>query len=235
MKREMKNGNGKVWPRVVGLAVLAVLMIVLTVQYTVPITRLVGNSAKFGEYLESFGVWGTVVFVAIQAVQVVIAPIPGELTQLAGGFIYGTALGTLYSCAGILIGSIVVFSLGRWLGLPILKKIIPEHAFAKFGFLLNHPKTELVILALFLIPGSPKDILTYIAGLTPVKPVRFFVSAMVARFPGILLSAYIGAHVEAKEYGDVIIASAIALGLFVAGVFMQDRIVGKFKHRREEK
>ncbi len=227
----MNNGTGKVWPRMVGLVVLLVLMIVLAAHYTGPITRLVGNSAKFGEYLESFGVWGTLVFVAIQAVQVIIAPIPGEFTQLAGGFIYGTALGTLYSCIGILIGSIVVFSLGRVLGLPILKRVIPEHAFVKFGFLLNHPRTELVILALFLIPGSPKDILTYIAGLTPVKPVRFFISAMVARFPGILLSAYIGAHVEAKEYGDVIVASIIALGLFVAGVLMQDRIVGRLKRR----
>lgn len=228
----MNSGTGKVWPRVVGLGVLLVLMIILTAYYAGPITRLVGNSAQFSEYLESFGVWGAVVFVAIQMLQVVIAPIPGELTQLAGGFIYGTTLGTAYSCAGILLGSTVVFSLGRWLGLPILKRVIPEHAFTRFGFLLNHPRTELVILALFLIPGSPKDILTYIAGLTPVKPVRFLVSAMVARFPGILLSAYIGAHVEAREYGDVIIASCVALGLFVVGVLMQDRVVAAFRNRK---
>jgi uncharacterized membrane protein YdjX (TVP38/TMEM64 family) len=163
---------------------------------------------------------------------VIIAPIPGELTQFAGGYVYGTLPGALLSVIGILLGSMVVFGLGRWFGLPLLKVLIPEKAFEKFGFLLNHSRTELLILVLFLIPGSPKDILTYIAGLTPVKPTHFFVSAMVARFPGILMSSYIGAHVEAKSYGPVIVASAIALGLFVAGVLMQDRIMMRLKSRK---
>lgn len=222
--------KGLIW-RLAGLAVIVAALVFLGFRYTAPLTRLVGNPARFAEYLQSFGLWGSFIFVLLQAVQVVIAPIPGEVTQLAGGFVYGTLLGTLYSMAGILIGSVVVFSLGRWLGFPLLKLAIPDQALQKFNFLINHPKTELAILMLFLIPGSPKDILTYISGLTPVKPLRFFVTAMVARFPGILLSSFIGAHVEEKQYGAVIIASVVALGLFVAGVLMQDRIMARFKHK----
>ena len=217
--------------RVAGLAVIVSALVFFGFRYTAPLTRLVGNSVRFAEYIQSFGIWGDFVFILMQAVQVVIAPIPGELTQLAGGFIYGTFLGTAYSMAGILIGSVVVFALGRWLGFPLLRRVIPEKALQKFNFLINHPRTELAILMLFLIPGSPKDILTYISGLTPVKPLRFFVTAMVARFPGILLSSFIGAHVEEKQYGAVMIASAVALGLFVAGVLMQDRIMARFKHK----
>lgn len=221
------------WPRVAGLIAILVGLVYLAATYTAPITRLISNSAKFSNYIESFGPWGIVVFVSIQALQVVIAPIPGEVTQFAGGFIYGTAAGTFYSMIGILAGSAVVFALGRFFGLPLMKTLVPRQMFEKFGFLLNHPKTEIVILALFLIPGSPKDILTYIAGLTPVKPLHFFVAAMVARFPGILLSSYIGAHVETKQYGAVIGATVVALGLFVAGVLLQDRIVAAFKYRKD--
>jgi len=219
-----------------GLALVAVLagIVWLTVKYAVPLTRFISNANQMGEYLASFGMWGAAVFVLLQAVQVILAPIPGEVTQFAGGFIYGTLPGTIFSVLGILMGSMVVFGLGRWIGLPLLKVVIPEKSFQKFAFLLNHPKTEIVILILFLIPGSPKDVLTYIAGLTPVKPVHFFVAAMVARFPGILLSSYIGAHVEAKAYGPVIVASVIALGFFVVGVLMQDRMVGMIKRRRKD-
>ncbi|MEI6563720.1 MAG: VTT domain-containing protein [bacterium] len=222
----------QLWVKGLVLVGILALVTLAAMRYTVPLTRLISNADKFGEYLASFGIWGAAVFVLIQAVQVVVAPIPGELTQFAGGFIYGTLPGTVFSILGILAGSVIVFGLGRLFGLPLIKVLIPEKAFTKFGFLLNHPKTELAILILFLIPGSPKDILTYLAGLTPVKPLRFFVASMVARFPGILLSSYIGAHVEEKAYGPVIAASVIALGLFVAGVLMQDRLVALFKHRK---
>ncbi len=213
----------------VGLLVAVAGLIYLGITYTVPLTRLVSDSAKFGATIQSFGALGAVVFILIQSAQVIIAPIPGELTQWAGGYIYGTGLGTLYSMVGILLGSMVVFVLGRWLGYPLLKLVIPEKILQKFNFLINHPKTELAILVLFLIPGSPKDTLTYLAGLTPVKPLRFFVTAMVARFPGILLSSFIGAHMEEKAYGAVVVASVIALGLFVVGVFLQDRITRRLK------
>ena len=224
--------NKSLFFRLGGLVLIVAGLIFLGVKYTVPLTRLVGDAGKFGNYLQSFGTLGVVMFVLIQSAQVIMAPIPGELTQFAGGYIYGTWLGTLYSMVGILLGSMVVFVLGRWLGFPLLRLIIPDRVLQKFNFLINHPKTELVILVLFLIPGSPKDMLTYIAGLTPVKPVRFFVTAMVARFPGILLSSFIGDHVEEKQYGAVIVASVIALVLFVVGVLLQDRVTRMFKHRR---
>lgn len=223
--------NRSLFLRVAGLVVLIAGLVYLGITYTVPLTRLVSDAAKFGDYLQSFGILGAMVFVLIQSAQVVIAPIPGELTQFAGGYIYGTLWGTIYSMAGILLGSIAVFALGRWLGFPLLRLVIPDKVLQKFNFLINHPKTELAILVLFLIPGSPKDMLTYIAGLTPVKPVRFFVTAMVARFPGILLSSFIGAHVEEKQYGSVIVASVVALGLFVIGVLLQDRVTRMFKQR----
>ena len=219
-----------VW-KAVGLALLVIVLVLVGIKTVAPLTHLLDNAARFSEYIHSFGAWGDLVFILIQAFQVIIAPIPGELTQLAGGFIYGTTWGVIYSSIGILLGSTVVFGLGRWLGYPLLKLVVPSKALEKFNLVINHPRTELVILLLFLVPGSPKDTLTYLSGVTPVKPVRFLVTAMVARIPGILLSSFIGAHVEERRYGAVIIASAVALCLFVAGVLLQDRIMGNIKRQ----
>jgi uncharacterized membrane protein YdjX (TVP38/TMEM64 family) len=220
----------QVWIRSAALATVIAVLATAAIAYAPAITRLIANTARFAEYLKSFGIWGVAVFMLIQAVQVIISPIPGELTQLAGGFVYGTAAGSIYSSLGIMGGAIAAFFIARLFGYPLIRLLAPAKVLDKFNFLINNPKAELGILVLFLIPGVPKDILTYIAGLTPLKPLRFFIASTVARFPGILLSSFIGAHVESKDYTEVIVASLGAIVLFIIGVLFQDRIIQRFKH-----
>ena len=230
----MADENRKgVWVRILVLMILLAALIYAGIRFAVPLTRFFSDTERFSHYILSFGTWGILVFIAVQVIQVVIAPIPGELTQVAGGFIYGTVLGTAYSMAGILIGSIIVFFAGRLFGYPLLKSVIPADKLRKVEFLINNPKSEILMLVLFLIPGSPKDILSYIAGVTPVRPLRFLLPAMVARFPGILLSSYIGAHVGENRHTEVIVAAAIAVILFVVGVLFQDRLTRSIKHKHD--
>jgi uncharacterized membrane protein YdjX (TVP38/TMEM64 family) len=227
------NINRKaLWGRLLLLVLVVAGLGYATVRYAAPLTRLISDTSRFSDYLQSFGGWGELVFVSIQALQVVISPIPGELTQLAGGFIYGTLWGVVYSVAGILLGATIAFFIGRLFGFPLLKIILPARALQKFRFVINNPKAELTMLMLFLIPGIPKDVLTYIAGLTPVRPVRFLLTAMVARFPGILLSSFIGAHVEEQKFVQVFIASGVAVGLFIAGVLWRDRMIQALHPKR---
>jgi uncharacterized membrane protein YdjX (TVP38/TMEM64 family) len=87
-------------------------------------------------------------------------------------------------------------------------------------------------LLLFLIPGIPKDTLTYIAGLTPVKPLRFLLISMLGRFPGLWGSAYIGANLQEKDYLPVWILSGVSVVLFVAGLLLKDKIIGKMNRLR---
>ena len=220
--------------RVIILAAVVAGLAFATARYTVPVTRLISDTDRFTAYIHSFGTWSMVVYALIEALQVVIAPVPGEFVQFAGGFIFGTLWGTIYSVAGILLGSAAAFLVARLFGFPLLQVVMPADGLNKFRFLINDPKAELVMLVLFLIPGVPKDLLTYVAGLTPVKPVRFLVTTTVARFPGIVLSSFIGAHVEERRYVEVIVASSIAIGLFVVGVLFQDRIVRALKGIRHE-
>jgi len=189
------------------------------------LTRLVSDPHKFREHILSFGRWSAVVFMFFQVLQVVIAVIPGEPVQIAGGYIFGTLWGTVYSTLGITIGYIIVFICVKLFGFPLVKKFVSKKEFEKFSTLINSPKLETTIFLLFLIPGTPKDILVYIAGLTPIRPVLFFIIITFARFPAMLGSSYIGAKIESSQYFIAISVSIVASILFVFGYIYKQRII----------
>lgn len=214
------------------LLVLFIIVITYaTVKYVPLITQLVSQPEKFRDLLLSFGPASILVFIAFQVLQVIIAAIPGEVIQIGGGYVYGIVPGTLYSIIGILIGSMLAFYIARLLGFALVQKLVPAKELEKFYFLINSPKAEIATFILFLIPGIPKDVLVYIAGLTPLKAVNFFVISMIARFPGILGSAYIGANLEEKDYTEVIIVSIVAVVLFLAGFFLKDKLIEQMKRK----
>lgn len=214
---------------IVLIAGFLALLACLAVRFAPEITGLAKEPEHFREVLNSYGWKGVLVFMSIQLLQVVVAAIPGEFVQFAGGYIYGTWLGTFYSLAGIAAGSVIVFFVARLLGYPIVRTFISQKKLEQFDFMLNSSKSEIVMFLLFLIPGIPKDILTYIAGLTPVKPLRFFIIITLGRLPALLASSYIGYHAWKGNYTIVIILSAAALLLFGAGILLKDRIISRFK------
>lgn len=212
---------------IVLIAGFLAVLVFAAVRYGPEITRLASKPEQFREVLNSYGWQGVLIFMLIQLLQVVIAAIPGEFVQLAGGYIYGTWLGTLYSLTGIVAGSVIVFYVARLLGFPLVKTFVSQKNLEKFDFMMNSSKSEIAMFILFLIPGIPKDILTYIAGLTPVKPLRFFVIITVGRLPALLASSYIGYNTQKGNYLVVIILSAAALVLFTAGILFKDKIINK--------
>lgn len=209
--------------------IFIIVFIYVSAKYTPVFTRLVSHPEAFRQYILSFGSEGVFIFMLVQMMQVIIAAIPGELVQVAGGYIYGVWLGSLYSVAGITSGSIIVLYIGRFLGYPILQKLISPDRFERFSFFINSPRSELIACVLFLIPGIPKDLLTYLAGITPLRPVRFIVIIAVARFPGILISSYIGASINAGQYYEVAVATGAAVVLFLAGFLYRDRLMNQIK------
>lgn len=213
------------------LSLFVALLGYATIKYTPAITTLLSDPEKFRVFLLSFGNISILVFLLFQILQVVIAAIPGELIQIAGGYIYGTVLGTLFSSLGILLGSVIVLYIVRILGFSIIKLFVSEQNLRKFDFLVNNGKSETILFILFLIPGLPKDVLTYLAGLTTIKPHRFFIITTIARFPSILISSYVGANLQEKQYSEAIIASIIAVIIFLIGFLYKDKLVNRIKHK----
>lgn len=203
---------------------------IATIKFGPQIINLVKNYDDFKEKLLSYGWKSIPLFILLQAAQVVIAAIPGEVVQLAGGYIYGILPGTIYSLAGIMAGSVIVFTVSKLLGYPLVKLFVSDKTLDKFNFLINNDKSEIIMFLLFLIPGAPKDILTYIAGLTPVKPLRFFAAVTVARLPALFASSVIGSNIQGKNYTMAIIVAALAIILFLVGILYKDKILHKL-HR----
>jgi uncharacterized membrane protein YdjX (TVP38/TMEM64 family) len=211
--------------RIILLAVFLGALVFASVKLSPSISRVLGSLEEFEKYVHSYGSTSALIYILSQTVQVVVFVIPGEIVQVAGGYIFGTGLGAFYSVCGILLGSMIAFFAARLLGYALVKTFVSPKKLEQFGFLINNPKSEIAMFALFLVPGIPKDSLVYIAGLTPIKPVRFFLLSMIARFPGLWGSAYIGANLQEKDYLPVWIMSGAALVLFVAGVLNRDRII----------
>ena len=212
------------------LAVLA-LIAVLSLRYAPHLIGIIKEPAKFEALIHSYGSWGVFVFIFFQILQVVVAVIPGELTQIAGGYIYGTVLGTIYTAAGILLGSIIAFYLARLLGSSLLKIFVPRKEIERFHNLLQTEKAEIVMFLLFLIPGLPKDVLVYAAGLTPINALRFFVISTIARLPAQVYSSFIGANIQEQDYRTVVITAVIACAFFVIGYINKDKILARLRHR----
>lgn len=208
-------------------ALFVAAIVFATVKYGREITRLVSSPDEFSRTIKSYGYKSVPIFIMFQVLQVVIAAIPGEVVQIAGGYIFGTFQGTLYLMIGAIIGTIAVFYATRLLGYPLVRVFVSEGKLEKFNFMINSNRTEIIMFVLYLIPGIPKDILTYIAGLTPIKPLRFIITATVARFPALFASAYIGANLYEKDYLSVILLSSAAILLFMAGLLFKDRIIGR--------
>jgi uncharacterized membrane protein YdjX (TVP38/TMEM64 family) len=207
------------------LVVFLGVVIYVSIRFGPAITRLMSRPEKFREYIDGLGSVGALFYILIQVAHVIIVVIPGEIVQIAAGYAFGTFLGTLYSLAGIIIGTVIVFFGTRLAGSAIVRAFIPPMTLKKFDFLINSPKSEIAMFVLFLIPGIPKDALVYISGLTPVNPWKFLLICVVARFPGLWGSAYIGAHLQKKDYWPVAIMSGLALVLFVVGILAKDKII----------
>ncbi|MFA6308199.1 MAG: VTT domain-containing protein [Clostridia bacterium] len=210
------------------LSVIFAAILFVSLKYLPQISKLVSEPKKFRDYLLTFGNNSVFVFIGIQALQVIIAAIPGEFVQIAGGYVYGTFLGTIYSFVGIFIGTVIVFGMIRLFGYSLIKVFISKKSIKKYDFILNSPKSEFVMLFLFLLPAIPKDIVTYLAGLTPIKPLKFFAIAMLGRLPTLVASTYIGSNVMAGNYIRVIVFASIGVIIFVAGVIFRDKIINIF-------
>jgi uncharacterized membrane protein YdjX (TVP38/TMEM64 family) len=178
---------------------------------------LYGDPALLRETLRSFGPFAPVVFIVIQALQVVIAPVPGDLTGLLGGFVFGEAVGFLYSTIGLTTGSLVAFWTGRCLGRPFVERTAGPAVWAKIGFLVE---TEGSILCFFiyLIPGLPKDLVCYLFGLSPMSFWVFALASTLGRMPGTWVLSAQGAKVATGDYGQLLLLTglvvAVALPLY---------------------
>ena len=212
----------------ISLALIGVLAIILTIKYLPVILELTVSVDKFKNYILSTGKLGPAIFILFEILQTVIAPIPGEVFQIAGGYIYGVLLGTIYTVAGMLLGASMAFFFTRFLGGSFIKKLLKKKKFQWMMDIMNNKKLSVFLFAFFFIPGLPKDLLIYLAGLTSIKPLKFFGILLVGRLPWLIASVSIGSNIYQKNYTSTIIISVIALLGFILGLLYKNKLINKF-------
>lgn len=201
-----------------------ILFVTLTIVLWPFISSLSTDVGKenLKEKISSLGVVGWFVMVGIQVLQIIVAFLPGEPIEIIMGVFYGS-IGGLFTCLlGILIGSILVYLLSKYIGKPFVKLFIDIDDLEKYKFLRNTKKVELTVFILFFIPGTPKDALTYLAPFVPIKPKKFFVISTIARIPSVITSTFLGDQIIKGNYLIAIIVFIITAIISVAGILFSN-------------
>lgn len=175
--------------------------------------KIYSSQERLRRFLVGLGPQSSAVFVLLQAFQVILSPIPGELTGVAGGYAYGTTFGFLLSTLGLSLGSWIAFELARIFGKPFVERWAPKEFLEKFDFLTTNTGA-LVSFMLFFLPGLPKDFLCYVLGLSSIRLVTFLVLSTVARMPGTYLLTLQGTSLRNQEYSGAVAIAVILVGAF---------------------
>jgi len=174
--------------------------------------------------LRQWGVLAPLVFIVIQALQVIIAPIPGEVTGLLGGFIFGQWLGFFYSTLGLTAGSLFAFWVGRRLGAPYVRRLVSSQVWERIGFIVE-AEGAILCFVIYLIPGLPKDIVCYLFGISPMPFWIFAVVSTIGRMPGTWALSAQGAKAAAGKYIELLLLTAVIAAIALPLYYYRSRIV----------
>ncbi len=193
-----------------------------------------GWNEKVRERIDSYGtVSGIFIFLGIQALQVPVAIVPA--IQIVGGVLYGWFFGTVLSYLGIVIGTLAVWGMVKWIGTPIVEAFFTEKSLRKFKFLEDERRLVIILMILELMPGIPKDLIAYLVPLTKIKPKSFFLYVLPLRIPSILLTTAFGNSITRGDYMMSVIFSAVMLATAAAGLIFKDKLLSALNKRRENR
>ncbi len=192
--------------------------------------RLYSDKRFLKQTLREWGILAPVIFIALQALQVIIAPIPGEVTSILGGYLFGEGRGFIYSTLGLTVGSVAAFGVGHWLGVHYVRALVSQETWDKMGFIVE-AEGAILCFIIYVIPGLPKDMVCYLFGISPMPLWVFTLVSTLGRMPGTWVLSTQGAHTATGDYLQVILLTAIAVAVAVPLYYYRNRIVSWFRGR----
>lgn len=230
--QEIKKFIDKQKNNIIIIFILLALILVFR-EYLMKYAHYFRNPEEIKNLILSFGSYSFLAYIVIQISQIIIFFIPGELVQIAGGYIFGALNGYILSFIGILIGSAFSFLLARILGKRFVEKIVfseDKWLFKKIEEMKKNPeKFKKLVFIMYLIPGIPKDILGYICGVTDIKLKDFLVISMLGRTPALFISCFFG-HNIFKDNLIMLIAISVLCGVvFIFSIVKGKKFINNFK------
>lgn len=214
----MKKSN-KIKILKVIIFIIAISLIVGIIIYLAPLIKDLTTSEgriNFKEEIDSLGIYGILVLAGLQLAQIVLIILPGEPLEILAGMCYGVIGGTIFICSTVFVSTTIIFLLVRKFGKKFIYEFFNKEKIDKIenSKVFRNPKIiEYLMVLLFLIPGTPKDLLVYIGGLLPIKPLRFILISTFARIPSVISSTIVGSNVVKGNIKVIIITYAITLAM----------------------
>ena len=184
-------------------------------------------------WVENHGILGQAVYVACMIFQIILAVIPGEPLEVMAGYAFGAVQGTLLCLGAATLGSALVFLLVRRFGMDIVELFYPAEKVENLSFLKTSPKRTALFTVVFAIPGTPKDLLCYLAGLTDMKFSHFLLIASFGRIPSIFTSTLGGSALGDQKYTHALVIMGIVVAISLTGLGIYHWIV-KFHSRKKK-
>ncbi|MDD6967660.1 MAG: VTT domain-containing protein [Firmicutes bacterium] len=222
--------------RTAGLLVL-VMVIAVAVGALVgkPLMGWISNPEGFRSWVEAKGWSSRLVFMGMVIFQVILAFIPGEPFEIAAGYAFGAVEGTLLSIAGAAVGSIITFSLVRRFGMGLVRVFFSEEKINSVKFLKTSNARNILFLVIYMIPGTPKDLLGYFAGLTDIPFPVFCLVCTLGRIPSVVTSTVGGDALGTKSYRAAILVFAFTFAISALGLMIYNAICKKHEGARHDK
>lgn len=236
----LKYGNEK-WCKIAVVANVILFLVfaiyhLLNITNTLYIFKSVNN---FRRFIISTGSKGVIIYITIQALQVVFLPVPASIIALAGAIVYGPFMGFIYCTIGVLMGSYLSFLLGRIVGQKVVVWIAGKDNAYKYANILNN-SGKLFLGIAFLLPFFPDDILCLIAGITTMSFQYFFIVTTIFRPIGVFFMCYFGGGYVIPFYGWglyvwVLIVVVMSVVVFLAYKYqrkIEEWLVVKLKKKK---
>ena len=211
----------------IALILFVVVMGTLTVVFSRQISAFFREPERLRDWVAKHGVASRLAFLGVVIVQVVIALIPGEPVEIAAGVLFGVWEGTLICLIGAAVGSCLVFLAVRKWGVKVVELFFPAKEHHKLKFMREEKRAEILLFLLLFIPGTPKDLVSYFAGLTPVKFIHFAWITLVARIPSVVTSTWGGDAILAGNWLLTVLIFTGTGAVSLLGIWAYNRITAR--------
>ncbi len=216
--------------------ILFILALALITAITIKLFPLFANlgtnegQLKFKEEISNSGFGGILMLLGFQLLQILIPVLPGEPIEFLAGMCYGTIGGMFIIFLGAFLSSFIIFYCVRKFGKNFINTFFGKDKTEKLEnskWFSNPEKIELILFIAFLIPGTPKDLFVYIAGLLPVKPYRFFLISTFGRFPSVISSTFAGSNIVDGNWWLSIVSYIVTFAISGIGLYIYNLLKKK--------
>lgn len=197
----------------VSIAAVILVFLIIAILLGRPIADALKNKEQFRETINNTGFWKYPLMIGIVALQVIIALIPGEPIEIIAGYVFGGFWGMILCLIGLALGSLVIIAAVKKYGMRLVALFVQKEQMENMKFFKDSRKRDVTTFLLFLIPGTPKDVLTYLIGLAPVNIWKYLLITTIARIPSVITSTMGGRMLANSNFKWAIIIFGATLVL----------------------